>query len=93
VPTGEREEGEKGEKRRKKGDEVAADRWGRAVSGMGAGCIGRRVGWAKRRWRAGWLAAARIRFKGFPILYKPNDSNLNSNSNLNPLKEIQINPK
>jgi hypothetical protein len=65
---------------------VAADRWGRAISDTGAGCVGLRVGWAERRWRAGWLAAARIRFKGFPIFYKPNDSNLN------PLKEIQIIP-
>jgi hypothetical protein len=56
-----------------------------------AGWLGR--GCAERRWWAGWLAAARIRFKGFPIFYKSNDSNLNSNSNLNPLKEIQINPK
>jgi hypothetical protein len=25
---------------------VATGRWGRAVSGTGAGCAGRRVGWA-----------------------------------------------
>jgi hypothetical protein len=45
--------------------------------------------------RFGWLPA-HPGSKGFPIsffLYKLDDSNLNSNSNLNPLKEIQINPK
>jgi hypothetical protein len=46
APAGEREEGEKGKKRKKNGGEVAADRWGWAVGGTGAGCTGRRVGWA-----------------------------------------------
>jgi hypothetical protein len=46
VPAGEREEGEKWKKRKKKGGEVATDRWGRTVSGSGAGCAERRVGWA-----------------------------------------------
>jgi hypothetical protein len=38
--------GKTGKKRKKKRGEVATDRWGRAVSGMGAGCAGRRVCWA-----------------------------------------------
>jgi hypothetical protein len=46
AAAGERKEGEKGEKRKKKGGEVATDRWGQAVSGTGAGCTDRRVGWA-----------------------------------------------
>jgi hypothetical protein len=46
TPVSEREEGGKGKKRKKKGGEVATGRWGRAVSGTGAGCAGRRVGWA-----------------------------------------------
>jgi hypothetical protein len=61
APAGEREEGEKGKKRKKKGGEVATDRWTRMVSGAIAGCAGRRVGWAERKRRATWLAAAHIR--------------------------------
>jgi hypothetical protein len=81
----------KGEKRKKKGGEVATDRWGRTVSGTGAGCAGQRVGWAERRRWADWLAAAhlrRLRFFHLIHSYFLYNSNLNFQFNF---ESTQIN--
>jgi hypothetical protein len=60
APTAVRGDNGKGEKEEEERSEVATDRWGRSVSGSGAGCAGRRVGWAaagpeETGGRFGWL--------------------------------------
>jgi hypothetical protein len=97
APAGEREEGEKGNKEEEERDEVAADRWGRVVSGMGVGCAGRRallrVGGPKAKVGQNRGCGPRQGVKGFPI--KPSPifySNLNSNSNFQLLTLAFISP-